>query len=392
MITKLFVAASIILSGSLIPFIFSDGYGLWLLCFLFTLLLIAYQKKSKITLIGAFSYLILVSFLLLFPLLQLDFESLGETFGIIVRLSIALLFCSIIPFSRFVTAYAQFFYIYAFISLIFYIYGLIYEHFIYLLPVSHNDAGTGYRHLFLYFYQGVDYWNYRNSGLFWEAGAYAVFLCFALLFSLANEFNKYKVIVIVLAIITTGSTTGILSCSLMILFARKIKLSRKIVGVVVIVLISLPLLDVAESIFISKFSEENISFVDRSVGIMANLSIFLSSPIFGVGLSNYKESFQETAVLLGAYTPTSSDSFTGLLALYGFFYTIAVFFSIFYALIKLSKKILNPLVAFLSIAILYASQGLVNFPISYILLFYGLQLVYLSFKLNSVRLSQVNYR
>lgn len=53
----------------------------------------------------------------------------------------------------------------------------------------------------------------RNSGMFWEPGAFACYICLAFLFYLGNirtllAHHKWKVIIILVALITTYSTTG----------------------------------------------------------------------------------------------------------------------------------------------------------------------------------------
>ncbi len=53
----------------------------------------------------------------------------------------------------------------------------------------------------------------RNSGMFWEPGAFACYICLAFLFYLGNirtliKFHKWKVLIILAALITTYSTTG----------------------------------------------------------------------------------------------------------------------------------------------------------------------------------------
>ncbi len=54
---------------------------------------------------------------------------------------------------------------------------------------------------------------HRNSGMFWEPGAFACYICLAFLFYLGNmrtllKLHKWKVIIILVALITTYSTTG----------------------------------------------------------------------------------------------------------------------------------------------------------------------------------------
>lgn len=53
----------------------------------------------------------------------------------------------------------------------------------------------------------------RNSGMFWEPGAFACYICLAFLFYLGNirtlvKLHKWKVLIVLVALITTYSTTG----------------------------------------------------------------------------------------------------------------------------------------------------------------------------------------
>lgn len=365
----------IVMSGSLIPFLFGVSMSGWLFASSVFLLLYAYRHNEQVS-SSAFAYYLLLSLLLLIScVVNLDVDSLGTYLGIIVRLTIGLLVCSIISPRLFLSFYSNFFYYYAIISLIFYSVGALSPDYILTLPITYNDAGTGYRHLFIYFYQGIESWNYRNAGLFWEGGAYSAFLCLALLSSAHINFSTRRIFIILLAILTTGSTTGIAASILIMLASKRLEVKHKFYSIALL-LAALPfILDIIENIFIAKFVDDNISYLDRSIGIVADLIIFIANPMFGSGLSKYNEVFQSIANSLGAFAPTSSNSFTGILAVFGILYAILIFTPIMFLFYKLGDGRLRSFINIVAVVLIYSSQGLVYFPLSYIFLFYGIYFI-----------------
>ena len=374
-IKELFVPFVIVLSGSLIPFVFSDSMDKWLLVTLFFLMLCVYRFSARAGRIDFVYYLAIIIFATMTCISNLDLDSLGTYAGLAVRLSIGFFVCLILSPQQFFAVYARFFYLYAWVSLVFYISGAIFPDLIFSLPITHNDAGTGYRHIFIYFYQGVDSWNYRNAGLFWEGGAYASFLFFALLISLHLRSTASKILVILMAILSTGSTIGIASSIVILIASDRLGIKQKLYSILLFLCLIPMSFDIFVDIFISKFDENNISYLDRSIGMIADLILFMSSPFFGLGFSEYNSRFPNVANSLGAFSPTSTNSFTGMLAVFGFFYTILVFLPILLFLSKQSMSGIQAVAVTLSVIMIYSSQGLVNFPLSYIFLFYGVRML-----------------
>lgn len=84
----------------------------------------------------------------------------------------------------------------------------------------------------------------RNSGMFWEPGAFACYLLVTPLFFIDNillfvKNNKWKVLFLICALITTFSTTGYLMLSLYgyLYFKNKYKYSGSIFGIIILLLI-----------------------------------------------------------------------------------------------------------------------------------------------------------
>ena len=203
---------TIVLSGSIIPFIFFEGYNYLLILFLIVLLFVVFVK-SKIIKVSLFSFLFLISvtlFLLLHLIMKNSFTYMNSYFGLLARFTIAFLITQIFTFRSFIEKYIVIISIIVFISLLFYFGGILRPDLISSLPVSYNDAGTGYRHLYIYFFQGISSWNRRNSGIFWEGGAFQLYINVALLFRLfyLRRFSKRDVFINLLLVSGIITTSG----------------------------------------------------------------------------------------------------------------------------------------------------------------------------------------
>lgn len=137
-------------------------------------------------------------------------------------------------------------------------------------------------------------------------------------------------------------------------------------------IVSLFSLDIFNSILWDKFNGENISGVDRITGQLADIELFLSAPIFGVGFAEYLGSFERIAYSLGAFAPTSTNSFTGLLALNGVLYSLLLFLPMFYFFIFCEIETRERVAMIAVYILLLSSQGLFNQILFLTILFYGL--------------------
>lgn len=80
---------------------------------------------------------------------------------------------------------------------------------------TYVNGGFLYTFIVSYGYGTTDIWAYtRNNGIFWEPGAYQFFLNFALVLLLEKhniEEKKWHFLILVVTVLTTGSSTGMLS-------------------------------------------------------------------------------------------------------------------------------------------------------------------------------------
>lgn len=97
--------------------------------------------------------------------------------------------------------------------------------FYYSLPTFSNINNVSYYNGIVFFAMN-DFSRGRNIGIFWEPGLFAIMIAIALFFLIfeSNKRSNFKLLVLVLALISTYSTTGYILLSLIILayvYARK---------------------------------------------------------------------------------------------------------------------------------------------------------------------------
>jgi hypothetical protein len=263
---------------------------------------------------------------------------------------------------------------YSAVAIIFFIIGFIFPNYIVNLPVAFNDAGTGYRHLIIYFYQGISSWNYRNAGLFWEAGAFQVFLMLALLFeSFIINGKRYRRLILISCMLTTLSTLGvaIVLVYLIAFFSKRPRLSHFVLPTICLPLFLFyaPIRDLV----LAKFSSGHSSGSERLIGQIADIQIFTESPLFGVGLDNYSSYFDQIATQLGAYIPTSTNSFLGMLSLNGIIFSSVVFicYTSFFFFLKIRFELKVFIYLFFSLVL--CTQGITNQLLFICLVLYGMR-------------------
>lgn len=219
--------------------------------------------------------------------------------------------------------------------------------------------------------------NVRNYGIFWEPGAFAVFLSIALWIELyrKEKINVKRVAVYLLAVATTLSSLGLITAGALVfglLFDKRVSKKVKI-GIVIATLILaaiLPLSELGRGIlkaFFKKFFVMDESSSGRLASITNVGKIFISSPIFGVGLTNFKNAITGMGMKAAAFT------FFNLLALNG---VIGAFLPITGIFLYFSKKDVKTIVKVILVLFalgLFFSEAFEQIPIFYALAFYGLQ-------------------
>jgi len=173
---------------------------------------------------------------------------------------------------------------------------------IFLITSTYHESNT-YNYLFFYSVKagselsffGLDF--HRNSGIFWEPGILQVYLniLFFLEVSIFNR-NKKLLGLIILGILSTYSTTGLLLLIIQLIYFSQTELKRYI-PIILIALISIPLYFISSVNLNEKiYGEREFSFQKRLFDLTQPFFIALEHPITGVGLDivqfqNVREEF-----------------------------------------------------------------------------------------------------
>lgn len=171
---------------------------------------------------------------------------------------------------------------------------------------------------------------YRNCAIFWEPGAFAVFLGIAVLFAFSYldvKTRNKQLIIYVLSLITTGSTLAytliLLSILIFMLTTNRdrSKIWKILFGLALTITIVLILNDIGafqnlnDKLFFGL--KTNASSRGRYIGQIADFRIIYNNPITGVGTALYTEQASIEARLLGLYWSVSANTFTSMGAIFG---------------------------------------------------------------------------
>lgn len=142
----------------------------------------------------------------------------------------------------------------------------------------------------------------RNSGPFWEPGAYQGFLLIGMLFILFRKeritrFARVKFILLLITMLTTASTTGYIATIIMVLFLyrrienllvkNKKRRDRLILkGFIAILVVGVVLFIAFSGNIGEKFSDTNISGLTRQRDITKSFAMVLDRPVFGYAFTN----------------------------------------------------------------------------------------------------------
>lgn len=241
--------------------------------------------------------------------------------------------------------------------------------------------------------QAVSYTNYfvylycrelpdRNCAIFWEPGAFAVFVGIALFYILAtNKKNKLlRIFLFIIALLTTQSTlayTIILFAILMSLTMHTDKggfLQKMVIGILptFIVLIIMNEFGIFQNIQEKLFTgiQTNASSRARNVAQMIDLFIATKSPVVGAGFNGYFEQVHSIGTLFGQKWTMAANTFTFMAAIFGIPYVLISVNGI----IKIYPKNTNVMFKIVSSCFwiwLFVTQNFVQKPIFYCLIFLG---------------------
>lgn len=219
----------------------------------------------------------------------------------------------------------------------------------------------------------------RNFGIFWEPGAFAIFLNIALYFELfESKFNPKRVLLLFVTILSTVSTLGIF-CIFILFFAfmtvdKKFISSRtKFVLSVVAIMCLLIMLVFGDDFIFQVFGKLGIiegTTVNDSTNVRLNSiiypgSAFLQNPLIGVGYNEYlfiQERFCENM---------ATCSFLNWLCLFGLAGGVLPIIGCVRFFVINNQKFITNCFLLLFVALLFSTENFILCITIYILVFYG---------------------
>lgn len=161
---------------------------------------------------------------------------------------------------------------------------------------------------------------YRNSGIFTEAPMFNLWLCFALAIELflKDKTILKKVIILVVAILTTISSTGFVVATLCFLmkYWQTIKQMKKQIKIMMLVslAVGVPFV-IYYAVKLFQVKSDTLSFAIRLQDYSAGVIVWEQHPLFGSGFGNLAHLYNYTYTYMqGLESMGYSNSVMGLLA------------------------------------------------------------------------------
>lgn len=282
---------------------------------------------------------------------------------------------------EFATLFCKFVCIVSWVSIAMEILAYTLPNAIYAMPSIVNTAGVRHATCFVgsIAADNVGKALIRSNGVFWEPGAFAVYLNIALLFRLfiLKEQRILPLLSYLIALIITFSTAGYICFAFLmvvyILFYNprekrpRLKWAMALFSLIaVIVVVSSP--DITALLFKKIFKLENTTMV-RWYSLVGGFGVAVSSPFIGVFSNNIREAMREYSTASGGML---TNTWTYQFAAYGFpFGMLFTWYSYeFFEKLGLKKIVAIPLFVFLLLS--YAGEMFYSY-LPFVFVFYGLR-------------------
>ncbi len=324
--------------------------------------------KNKQLINGKFVFWLISSCLLfVFQFVSLEYTSVAANVNFIARLYIAFLVASLLGY-KFREAYLRVMVFICSISLIFFTLDFF----------TGNSIGIHFdRYNTILFYNSI-LENNRNSGMFWEPGAFQGYIMFSFLLYSDNlnllwKNNKIGCIIMVIALITTQSTTGYVSFAIFIVLTlivnQKLNVLYKIILVIGCILVARYIwyLDFMGDKIIQEYeSAMEIGTNDISWSRIGSMFIDLNNiarhPLIGNGFMNHSR-----YGILGEYMTGMGNGLSGAVNMFGIPFVLLYFIGIFSNLKHISR--VKRVIFIFIIAVLLFGEYFLNYSTFWSLLF-----------------------
>ena len=339
------------------------------------LLLILIKGRISINRTGTFVFLVMLLISLLSGVMTL---AMKQTIIIIAAIVIGWLFTNVVSYSDFKNLYTRIMFFLAVFSLVTFAISVIAPQLVQLLPqIVRQGGGANYYNALFSVICDSTYVS-RNYGLFWEPGAFSIFLNIALFIELFQQKASIKnVAVLCLAILSTLSTLGI-ACMLVLVMGyvsqRQAFVRKGIKNFILFLMFCFALyliIDGEEFIFHVlgklKINDGKIN-TTTSVRIDAFVYMgkaFLSSPLWGVGYTEFLHIQESYCSGMATFT------FMNLLATYGLIGGVLPIVGCFKFFWKKIQGFIPVLAMFGFTVMIFSTENFMQITLLYIMMFYG---------------------
>lgn len=224
----------------------------------------------------------------------------------------------------------------------------------------------------------IEYKIYRNSGLWWEPGAFQIFVMLGFFFSIINkEVSKSKYFLFLVVIFSTHSTAGIFLFFFLSIYLIFQKASLLQINILLLFFVFAVVFILVPEIY-DKFNGDGFhSASSRISDVLISFELLINNLWFGYGYGNQIEvaiPFGEKLLGYGNYhslsKPTGSDGLTMFISQVGIFGVLLLLPFLFPSYIK-KYHFLTRVYFSVFLFLLFNTQNFVFFLIFEILFFYG---------------------
>jgi len=374
----LIVLGTILLSKSL----YYETYGVNILLIVFLGFLSLVYNVSKIKI----NKLILLYIFIILVLIMLNLGSRYESLLVLLtNIAIGIFVVHSLSFDKFSNIYVKILLIISFFSI--FTWAIIYFNLHSFLPDFVAIDGRQLRN-FMLFGVSENFINssiFRNSGIWWEPGAFQLFVNLAFIFTIINQTINYKkYILFLVTIITISSTTGFIVFFLIsgiyfknITFYSKHKM---LFLVIFIGFITLIFLYASENMY-DKFNPDSnsfVSFLSRYYDVLISGNMLIDNPVLGYGFGSNKENAIPYGINMLGYDiynstakPTGADGITMFIAQIGLFSLILL---IPFLIPKYYKHLsfIDKIVITICLLLMFNTENFTFLLIFIVLTFYGI--------------------
>ena len=225
----------------------------------------------------------------------------------------------------------------------------------------------------------------RNSGLFWEPGAFQIFVNTAFYLSiLQKQISRNRILIFLITILTIASTTGMLVfCLLSVACYSRTKRYRtrrrnRRISVLAVVLFIIFVMSTIFNNTLEKFQEgsnSNASFLARSTDCLVDTKIVLENLWQGVGYGNISVHENYAIEIMGnalyqAVGAPGSDGLLLFLSYVGIFGVVLIGRLVYPSQVRNWSKLEKGLIV-IAIALMYNNENMTMYLFPWIMMFYG---------------------